>query len=305
MGTSYSVKLPRVPEGVTSKEIQADIDALLVAINAEMSTYDPNSSLSLLNKAPAQQWLPIPPRLAAVLSAARDIYVLSDGLFDPTVGPLVNLWGFGPQEAVKLPDEGQVAAAMKRVGYDDLRIDSNAGKVSKASDSMYVDLSAIAKGFAVDEVAQLLERRGLTDYLIEIGGELRVQGRNPQGKPWRVAVESPIPGERQVHGILSLESGSVATSGDYRNFFTHEGQRFSHTIDPRTGYPVTHSMVSVTVVDASAMRADALATALLVMGPEAAMKLAINHELAIWMILEKEEQLTDLRSPAMDIYRVH
>lgn len=306
MGTTYSLKLPRPPESIDQQRLQSDVDALLAAINAEMSTYDPDSSLSRLNAAPAGEWQQVPPRLMQVLQAAADIHDLSKGLFDPTVGPLVNLWGFGPAKRAGFPDEGQIRTVLQQVGFRrNLRLDAATSRVLKSRADIYIDLSAIAKGFAVDQLAELIEARGVTEYLVEVGGEVRTAGRNARNMLWRVAVELPTADERRVHGILQLEAAAVATSGDYRNFFEHEGRRYSHTIDPRTGYPVTHALASVTVVDAEAMRADALATTLLALGPEAGMQLAREQKLAIWMIVREGDEWIDLRSPAMDAYQVN
>ena len=305
MGTTYSIKLPRPPQNLDAAQTKAEIDALLGSINKEMSTYDPQSNLSRFNQAPPNQWQAVPNGLMSVLIAALDIHQLSDGAFDPTVGPLVNLWGFGPQGEVEFPSPQAVQEASRKIGYTRLELDIKGQRIRKRQTDMYVDLSAIAKGFAVDEVAKLLHNKGVLDYMVEIGGELRVAGRNLADSPWRIAVESPTPGQRKVHGILALEAASVATSGDYRNYFEHEGRRYSHSIDPRTGFPVTHNLVSVTVVDPSAMRADALATALLVLGAEKGLALANQQQLAVWFIIEKDGELTDLRSPAMDGYRVH
>ena len=306
MGTTYSVKLPRAPEALEKAELKQEIDALLAAINAEMSTYDSQSKLSLFNASATADWQSLPPRLMRVLAAASQIHMLSNGAFDPSIGPLVNLWGFGPENKSGFPNAEIVVAAKQQVGFKRLvALDLSALRAKKKRKDVYIDLSAIAKGFAVDEVASLLLEHGVNEYLVEIGGEIRVAGMNQDSKPWRVAVENPSVAGRSVHGVLSVSDKAVATSGDYRNFFEHEGKRYSHTIDPRTGYPVDHNLVSVTVVDESAMRADALATALTVMGAEAGMQLAREHDLAVWFIIRKDDEWIDLYSPTIENYRVN
>lgn len=306
MGTTYSVKLPRAPESVEAEPLKAEIDALLAQVNAQMSTYDPDSDLSRLNKAPAGEWVGIPPELMQVLLAARQVFELSDGRFDPTVGPLVNLWGFGPGVEVDFPDEVKVQKALARVGFSrHLSLDTDNHRVRKDHPAVYVDLSAIAKGYAVDVVADMLAAREITDYMVEIGGEIRVAGNNPANKPWRLAVESPTPGQRKIHGVVAVNEMAIATSGDYRNFFEHEGRRYSHSIDPLTGYPVAHKMVSATVLHASAMQADALATTMMVLGPEAGLELAKAQGLAVWLIAVDGEDFRDIYSPEMQAYRVH
>lgn len=305
MGTSYSIKLPRAPSDLDQDELKRQVDALLASINAEMSTYDPQSDLSNFNRSPARQWQHLPRRLIQVLDVAGQIHQQTEGVFDPTIGPLVNLWGFGPGEKVTFPEEAAVALARKQVGWHLIEVDVPRARARKLSSEVYVDLSAIAKGYAVDAIAEQLALQGVSEYLIEIGGEIRVAGHNGAGKPWRVAVETPSPGKRGVHGMLALSGVAVATSGDYRNYFDYEGKRYSHTIDPRTGYPVTHGMSSVTVVHASATVADALATALMVLGPEAAQVLAEAEDLAIWMLVKQGEEWVDYLSPVMRTYRVN
>lgn len=306
MGTSYSIKLPRPPERLSRVELQQAIDGLLAEVNSQMSTYDPDSHLSRFNNATHGKWQSVPAPLMQVLQAAAEIHQLSDGVFDPTVGPLVNLWGFGPVQRTALPDRQQIDATRQHVGYSRLlELDSKQSRLRKRDAAVYVDLSAIAKGYAVDLLAELLNEQGLRDYMVEIGGEIRVSGLNAQHKPWRLAVENPSPAGRSVHGILSVTEAGVATSGDYRNFFEHEGRLYSHTIDPRSGYPVAHELASVTVVHPSAMWADGLATAMMVLGPEDGMRLARNLNLAVWFILRDGQNWIDRYSPAMHTYRVN
>ena len=216
-----------------------------------------------------------------------------------TVGPLVNLWGFGPTVSVdEPPGNDTITSAMQDIGYTKLLVDCSVPALRKEFPGIYVDLSAFAKGHAVDEVAELLEARALADYLVEIGGEMRMRGTNARGELWAIAVEAPDRADRSVRKVVRLTDSAMATSGDYRNFFEHGGRFYSHTIDPRTGYPVTHNGASVTVVADTAAFADAAATALLVLGPEAGMELAERESIAAYFLLrldtEFEERMSSL-----------
>jgi len=297
MGTTWSVKFSGTPKG-GAEALKVDIEAALEQVNAEMSTYRPESDLSRFNAAEAGTLLALPDDTVKVLSAAFAISSMTDGAYDVTVGPLVNLWGFGPDpDRFEPPSEDDINAALARVGWQQLLLNGNE---LLQPGNVYVDLSSIAKGFAVDKVAELLERQGLKNYLVEVGGELRGSGNKPYGQPWRVAVERPIPGVREVEKVVALTDMAVATSGDYRNFFESDGQLYSHTLDPRTGYPVDHMLASVSVLHESAMMADGLSTAMTVLGPEAGMAFAKQHELAVFFIVRKDKGVEQLSTPAFD-----
>ncbi|MDX1496495.1 MAG: FAD:protein FMN transferase [Salinisphaeraceae bacterium] len=306
MGTTYSIKLPGAPDAIEPQALKAELDTLLVNINKQMSTYDPESDLSRINQSAAGEWVTVPAALVQVMLAAREVFELTNGMFDPTIGPLVNIWGFGPQGPAQFPEADSLNEAREKVGFArHVQIDADNNRIRKKRAGVYVDLSAIAKGYAVDVLAEHLAAKGLKDFMVEVGGELRVSGNNPAGKPWRLAIESPTAGTRKVHGVVAVNNMAVATSGDYRNFFEHDGKRYSHTIAPNTGYPVSHQLVSATVLHASAMQADALATALMVLGPEAGMRLAESEGLAVWLILRDEDKFRDIYSPEMRAYRVN
>jgi thiamine biosynthesis lipoprotein len=205
-----------------------------------------------------------------------------------TVGPLVNLWGFGPGRGEdRVPSATEVEEARARVGYARLEVRDPPPAVRKAIPDLYVDLSAIAKGYGVDRVSEYLESQGVGRYLVEVGGEVRGRGRNARGTPWKVAVERPAEGERAAYAVVEVDGVGVATSGDYRNFFEKDGRRYSHTIDPATGRPVTHALASVTVVSDTCMTADALATGLNVLGPEAGYALAEREGIAALFIVRE------------------
>jgi thiamine biosynthesis lipoprotein len=201
----------------------------------------------------------------------------------------VNLWGFGPDgRADDPPVAREVREVLSRIGYDKISIRRSPPAIRKSKANIYVDLSAIAKGYAVDRVADYLASLGLANYLVEIGGDLKANGHNANGMPWTIAIEKPAPEDRVVQRVVHITDQAMATSGDYRNYFERNGQRFSHTINPRTGLPVSHSLASVTVWSATAMDADALATALMVLGPQAGYELAHRHKLGAYFIVRTE-----------------
>lgn len=229
---------------------------------------------------------------------------MTDGAFDITVGPLVNLWGFGPDgRPEEVPSAEALQQVKDRTGYQHLKLRDNPPAVS-AEPAQYLDLSAIAKGFGVDQVAKYLESEGISAYLVEIGGEIRVNGQKPDGTAWRLAVEEPSGEGRQVNRIVALQQAAMATSGDYRNYYESQGQRYSHTIDPVTGKPISHSLASVTVITENCMTADALATAFNVMGFERANDLAVEQNLAAYFIVRRGDGFETHATPAFLSYLV-
>lgn len=297
MGTTWSVKYTGTPdEGVEA--LKGDIDAALEQVNAEMSTYRSDSNLSRFNNAEPGALMTLPADTVKVLLAALSLSEQTQGAYDVTVGPLVNLWGFGPDpDRFEPPEDGDIERALERVGWQKLLVSE---QQLLQPGGVYVDLSSIAKGFAVDKVAGLLDHHGLKSYLVEVGGELRGKGSKPYNQPWRVAVERPIPGVREVEQVVDLKDLALATSGDYRNFFESQGRLYSHTIDPRTGYPVEHQLASVSVLHKSAMMADGLATAMTVLGPDNGMAFAKDHELAVFFIVRTDKGVEELSTPAFD-----
>ena len=299
MGTTFSIKVVAAPENLDLPALQSDIEGALDGINRTMSTYLSDSELSRFNASDSVDWIEVTPELCRAIEAARVVSEFTDGAFDVTVGPLVNLWGFGPAETgYEPPGNDTVTQALENVGYAKLHVDCTIPALRKETPGVYVDLSAFAKGHAVDVVAGLLDARALPDYLVEIGGEMRLRGTNARSEAWAIAIETPDRTGRSVQTVVHLSDTAMATSGDYRNFFEHEGRFYSHTIDPRTGYPVAHNGASVTVVAETAAFADAAATALLVLGPDAGMRLAEQENIAAYFLLrlgsEFEEQMSSL-----------
>jgi thiamine biosynthesis lipoprotein len=302
MGTHFSMKWVAVDDAQLG-EIRKDTGALLAEINRQMSTYIEDSELSLLNRSEPDQPLTVSAELMFVLQESRRISDWTEGAFDATVGPLVNLWGFGPTGRIeRAPSVEEIEQLRERIGYRYIELFPDSLQVQRNGEQ-YVDLSAIAKGYGVDALAELLERKGIERYLVEIGGELRASGTKPDGSAWTLAVEVPQAGtERSVQTLISLERGAVATSGDYRNYFEEDGVRYSHTIDPRTARPIEHRLASVTVIRPTCAEADALATAFMVMGEEQGYNFALKHNIEAFFISKGEQGFTTRATPAFEAY---
>lgn len=297
MGTTYSIKIAQVLEQIPLDRLQKEIDTRLQEINNLMSTYQSDSEISKFNRFKKTDWFEIALDHLIVIEEAQKISQLSEGAFDITVGALVELWGFGKKTQQEIvPEDGKIQELLNSVNYKKIRLQKNPPAISKLNPEITIDLSAIAKGFAVDQLALLLEKKGLINYLVEIGGEIRSKGRKDKNNPWFVAIEKPTVSQRTIQKIVILEDKSMATSGDYRNYFEKDGRRYSHTINPSTGRPITHHLASVSVVHESCMTADGLATALMALGPKKAFQLAKKQNLAAFFIVRVgdgfEERMT-------------
>ncbi len=290
MGTRYTVRVATLPLDDDGREaIRAAIDEVLELTNRLLSTWDPESEISRLNRHPASEPFALSAETVTLLEIAGRVGELSGGAFDVTVGPLVDAWGFGPAGLPAKPPSPEALAELRaRVVPDRLLLASDRTSVTKARADVWCDLSALAPGWAADRIAAAIEALGHHDLIVDIGGEVVARGRRADGTLWRVAVESP--GRDREHLlVLALADMAVATSGDYRNAYIDEaGRRRSHLIDPRTGEPVAHELTSVTVVHKEAVWADALATAFLVMGPEPAWRFATRERLAIRLVARVE-----------------
>ena len=294
MGTTYNVKFVSV-DGVEQQKLKREIDQSLLNINQLMSTYIKDSELSRFNQWRSVEPFPMSAQTLDVLIEAKRLGAMSAGLLDVTVGPLVNLWGFGPQNRPeKVPTEKLIDTTRQKVGLDKLKIGTT--WASKSHPDLYIDLSTIAKGYAVDKLAELLQTFSINNYLVEIGGEMRLAGQKASGKPWKIAIEKPETEQRSIQKIISVGDNAVATSGDYRNYYEQNGVRYSHLINPTTGYPIKHNLVSVTVIHASSMTADGLATALNVMGKEKALELAEKDGIAVLLITKEKDGFTEYTS---------
>jgi thiamine biosynthesis lipoprotein len=301
MGTTYSVKYLE-KEGIPDSAIvQAEIDRLLELVNDQMSTYRKTSELSRFNQHTTAEPFLVSEDTAKVINEAIRLNVLTSGALDVTVGPLVNLWGFGPEARQEVvPTETELAERRAIIGIQHLSINNN--ELTKDIPELYVDLSTIAKGWGVDKVADYLQQLGSEDYLVEIGGELRLKGKNKEGVAWRIAIEKPSTDARTIQEIIEPGNMGLATSGDYRNYFERDGIRYSHIINPETGKPISHKVVSVSVLDPSCMTADGLATGFMVLGAEKALELANRDNIPMFMVVKTDDGFEEIASDAFKPY---
>lgn len=284
MGTYYRVQYQTSETCVVTK---SDIDNLLVAFNQSLSTYETDSEISAFNRSAGQQWVPLSQRFNDVLQASLQVWRESEGAFDVTIGPLVNLWGFGPTEVVQMPTPEAQRQAAQWVGMHLLQLDPSGEQALKTVDEVYVDLSALAKGLGVDEVADFLVNMACESFMVDIGGEMRTLGLSSSGQLWRIGVEKPVAGNLgSIQRVLTLADQGIATSGDYRNFRSVDGVRVDHVIDPRSGRPANNRVASVTVIHPQAMFADAYATTIMVLGADLGMAFADRFGLSV-LIIEK------------------
>ena len=303
MGTRYAVSLA-AGKGTANwppdlQEVQQRVEQRLAEINRRMSTYDPQSELSRFNRLNSSDWFEVSAETAEVVAAALKIAERTSGAFDPTVGPIVNLWGFGPDKSrMEIPGDGPIAEALQRVGYEKVSVRADPPALKKSLPEVYLDLSGIAKGYASDEISTLLDELGFPNTMVEIGGEVRTRGAKIDGSPWRIGVEQADDLDRQVHTAVTLVNAGMATSGDYRNFFESRGVRYSHTIDPATGRPVGHSLAAVSIVAPTCMEADALATAVLVMGDQKGYDWCLAEDVAAMFLVRQGEQIVQRATPS-------
>jgi thiamine biosynthesis lipoprotein len=271
MGTRYLLKCAVSPERVV--EIQAHVEALLEEFDVELSNWNPDSWVSRFNQSASVQWQGAPESVVRILEASKTVHALSGGAFDVTVSPLIDLWGFGSENRGGLPDQTAIEERMQTIGMDKLELDVSGLRMRKAHPRLRINCSAIAKGYAVDLIAEYLSSQGIDRYLVEVGGEIRAAQPESTEDHWTVGIRKPKAGQAQLQAKLALRNGAMATSGDYINFTEVDGVRYSHIIDPVAGSPVQHQLHSVTVIAATCSTADALATACLVLGAEAGRRL--------------------------------
>jgi thiamine biosynthesis lipoprotein len=296
MGTSYHITI--VADQLPPEDLEQQIERLLSKVDNSMSTYKKDSEISQFNRLPIGQAMTISQEFAEVVEISQKMWQLSNGAFDPTIGPLVDLWGFGPGERHdSIPSSQTIAMTKAKIGFDSVVLKEQTLSKTK---SVALDLSAVAKGYAVDRVADLLEMLALPDYLVEIGGEIRVSGFNSDGIAWRIAMELPQL-FAEVDRVINITDIAVATSGDYRNYFEKDGVRYSHTIDPKTGMPIDHNLASVTVLSPSCAEADAWATAFSVIGAEQGLALANKLNLAAYMLVRENEEFVSKSSASFDL----
>lgn len=286
MGTSYSLKIVSPPADVDAAAVQAVIDEVLARIDQSMSAYRSDSEISRFNTSNSTQWFEVSQDLASVVQSALRFSEDSGGAFDVTVAPLVAAWGFGATEQTppSLPEPAVLDALRASTGYEKLQVRMQPPALRKNAAEVQIDLNAIAPGYAVDQLGERLSSMGVERYMINVGGEVRVRGRNAQGGAWKIAAEKPVDGEPVPWAILRLSDLAVTTSGEYRRYYEIDGRRYSHTIDPRTGRPVQHSLASVVVIGPTSMYTDGWATALNVLGAQAGYELAVQRDITAMFI---------------------
>ena len=300
MGTTYSIKVSGLSDSSSVKPLQRDIEELLEGINLSMSTYLTDSEISRFNRFIDVSPYSVSPRMIRVVKESLRVSSLTEGALDITIAPLVNLWGFGvDKQTATIVDEKKIKALKRRIGYKKIKAEIDPPQISKQHPELTIDLSAVAKGFAVDQVGMLLESKGLINYLVEIGGEIRTNGVKQHQTPWVVAIERPMTGERVIQQVLSMGNNSMATSGDYRNYFEKNGKRFSHLIDPNTGKPINHRLASVSVVHRSCITADAFATAFMITGFKKGYQLALQENLAAYFLVRTQSGFDVKMTPAL------
>lgn len=305
MGTTWSVTLASAP--ADRDALQARIEDELQRLTMQMSTWEPDSDLSRFNRS-SGEWQTLPYDLHRVLTVALQLARDTQGAYDPSVGPLVNLWGFGPDGAARTrpPTHTAIRAAQARVGWQRIELALRSRRARQPG-GMFVDVSSLGPGHAVDCIAARLREAGHADFLVELGGEMFAAGRKANGEAWHVAVERPdaaLTDNDDFDLVVTLQDVAIASSGDYRVGFEHAGRRYSHTIDPRRGEPVRHELAAVSVIAASTLQADALAAALLVLGPDAGWRYAQRHAIAAAFTLRERGRYTRRVTPAFDAARI-
>ncbi len=284
MGTTYSVVAVDQSRSLDREDVRIAVETALSDVNAQMSNWDAASDISRFNAARTTDAVSVAPELAELVAASNDIHLATGGQFDLTLGPLIDLWGFGSAGTTGFaPSKGDIEAALALAGQGE-HLRAGSGFLQKTNPDTQIIVSGIGKGHGVDRVAKAIASLGLKDYLIEIGGDLYTAGRNADGEPWQIGLESPDPAERRIQQVLEVTGRGMATSGDYRNYFEEDGVRYSHILDARTGRPVTHTTASATVLADNTMLADAWATALLGLGRERGLEIAEANNVAVLFI---------------------
>jgi len=302
MGTTYSVQLVKKHNATIDDSLAEEIKDILNSVDSVMSTWRSDSELSRINSNHSDQWINVSPDLLLILTMALSVSEKTNGAFDITVDPLIELWGFSSNEPIStIPDETSIKDSLQEVGYKNLIIDTQRGAIKKKK-PISLNLSAIAKGFAVDKIAERLDKSGIDAYLIEVGGELRLKGDKPDRAGWKIAIDTPTTGGRQPHRLISVSDNSIATSGNYRNYYEIKGRHYSHTIDPVTGRPVTHNLASVTIMDKNTAYADALATAIMVMGFEKGFEFCKLNKIPAYFIIRNDGRFISKYTNQMEKY---
>lgn len=298
MGSSYSVSYVRRADLPGVRAVRLEVEAILAQVDQQMSTWRSDSDIERFNALPADRCQAMPEPILQLVRFGEQLSRASDGRYDLTVEPLLNVWGFGPQSRdAKVPSTEQLAQARLRVGHQHLRIEG----LSLCKDAaVEVDFNSIAAGYAVDQIGARLQAMGIQDYLVEATGELKAMGKKADGSPWRIALEEPRDDQQVAQRIVALDGYGVSTSGDYRNYYLRDGHRYSHTLDALTGAPVEHALASVTVIHPSALMADGLSTLLLILGPQLGWDYAEQHSIAAFFVIRDDKRFIIRSNRAFD-----
>lgn len=327
MGTTYNIKYVAEGAAPSKEDVGQQVHRALQDVDDRMSTYQPDSELMRFNRSPLNEAFFASADLVALVAESQEVSRISAGAYDVTIGPLVNLWGFGAGNqatvasldselndpafvqwlsangASRVPSADNVQEAMKTVGFSSVVVDQEKQTLTRMK-PVFIDLSSIAKGYGVDQAAQALEVLGITHYMVEVGGEVRIRGRKPDGQGWRIAIRPPELLTSQTGEIIEAENKGIATSGDYLNYYEWEGVHYSHLIDARTGYPEKHRLTSVAVVDDSTAKADAYATMFMILGEEKGLAVAEKEGLAAYFIYHTSQGFESVASSTFESYRV-
>jgi thiamine biosynthesis lipoprotein len=303
-GTTYSVTVMNPPGDLDRARLKAAMDELIAKVDKQMSTWRDDSQITRFNAASSGEWVPVSPELAHLTARALALGRETGGAFDVTLGPILKVWGFGAgaNEPDHLPNADELAAAREKTGIGLVEVRDQPPALRKRSPDVTLDLAGLAQGYTVDLLSDRLDALGAKRYLVELGGELYAKGNKHGRSPWRIGVEKPKAGTREIERVVGLADAGMTTSGDYRDYFELDGRRFSHTIDPRTGRPVAHDLRAVTVIAKDALMADAMATALLVMGPQAGLDYANTHDIAALFVSGNAPAYTETYSTAFEPY---
>ncbi|SEN00013.1 thiamine biosynthesis lipoprotein [Pseudomonas sp. ok272] len=298
MGSTYSIQYVRRVGDPGLAEVKAQVEAILAEVDQQMSTYRSDSDISRFNALPGNSCQVMPASVLQLVRVGEQLSVDSDGAYDLTVEPLMNLWGFGPQgREEKVPSAAALAQVRARVGHAHLRIDGD--QLCKDA-PVEVDFDSIAAGYTVDRIGEKLQAMGIDSFLVEATGELKVVGKKLDGSPWKVALEEPRDDRQVIERVLALDGYGVSTSGDYRNYFEQDGRRYSHTFDARSGAPILHDLASVTVIHPQGVLADGLSTLLLILGPERAWDYAAKHGVAAFFVMRTDTGFVTRTSQAFE-----
>lgn len=306
MGSQYHITVVNPPKHLAQQQLADEIASRLASLHAALSSFDDSSQISYFNSRPVDEWVGVSSDLMAVLKESQRTSEITHGAFDITVGPLIELWGFGRRETDdQIPDEQEIRQALARVDYRAIMLDEQKSNAKRLRD-VTVNVSSVGDGYGADAIDALLMSKGCRDYLVDVGGEMVARGLSPRADAWRVAIDAPDEMPGTVYKALRLSDGwAVSTSGDYRNYFEKAGKRYSHMLNPSTGRPIEHSLASVTVIDRQAIRADSLSTALMVLGPEKGLALADSMGVAAYFIVRNKEGFASFQTSTFEKFAEH